>query len=105
MNEPFDPPQDEQSQPGPSETDGEINNEFDDDEEGFSLEQLGAAYARVAAMSESGDDAVAELDPADLLRSEADPKPNENDSAGAFIEEDPDSDEALAVAAQNSAES
>ncbi|WP_051057989.1 SMC-Scp complex subunit ScpB [Rhodopirellula baltica] len=115
MNEPTDSPEDEHVQDRHAENEtpenelsenaGEIDNEFDDDEEGFSLEQLGAAYARVAAMSESGDETPADLDPAELLRSEPDPNPNENESAEDFIEEDPDSDEALAVAAQTSAES
>lgn len=115
MNEPTDSPEDEHAEEEKHAETGqpenelpdnedELDNEFDDDEEGFSLEQLGAAYARVAAMSESGDEAPADLDPAELLRSEPDPKPSENESAEEFIEEDPDSDEALAVAAQSSAE-
>ncbi|MFG0266326.1 MAG: SMC-Scp complex subunit ScpB [Rhodopirellula sp. JB055] len=110
MNEPSHPPEEEQ--PGidspeneAPDNETELDNEFDDDEEGFSLEQLGAAYARVAAMSESGDETPTDLDPAELLRSEPDPNARENDSAEELADEDPDSDEALAVAAQSSAES
>ncbi|WDQ18791.1 SMC-Scp complex subunit ScpB [Rhodopirellula sp. P2] len=110
MNEPSDPPEDGSLEDGlpaseQAETAEALDNEFDDDEEGFSLEQLGAAYARVAAMSESGDDAPTDLDPAELLRAEPDPQPNNEESGEEFVEEDPDSDEALAVAAQSSAES
>ncbi|PHQ35889.1 SMC-Scp complex subunit ScpB [Rhodopirellula bahusiensis] len=110
MNEPSNSPEEEQPVNDLPETDApeneiELDNEFDDDEEGFSLEQLGAAYARVAAMSESGDDAPADLDPAELLRSEPEAKGGNDESGEDFVEEDPDSDEALAVAAQSSAES
>ncbi|WP_047814988.1 SMC-Scp complex subunit ScpB [Rhodopirellula islandica] len=105
MNEPSDSPKDEIPEDGPPENAEALDNEFDDDEEGFSLEQLGAAYARVAAMSESGDDAPADLDPAELLRAEPDPAPRDEESGNEFVEEDPDSDEALAVAAQSSADS
>jgi chromosome segregation and condensation protein ScpB len=105
MNEPSHPPEEEQPENEPTENEVELENEFDDDEEGFSLEQLGAAYARVAAMSESGDETPADLDPAELLRAEPDPNASETDSAEERVDEDPDSDEALAVAAQSSAES
>ncbi|MCC9657670.1 SMC-Scp complex subunit ScpB [Rhodopirellula halodulae] len=97
-------------EPGPSPSDSsdeldpaDLSDELDDDEEGFSLEQLGAAYARVAAMSESGDDAPTDLDPAELLKADAS-EPSETTESDSDAEEDPDSDEALAVAAQNSAE-